>query len=46
MEEFRKSFKAEDFKLDPKQMDEMKREMDQLKRQMDEMKLQDFGNPI
>jgi uncharacterized membrane protein (DUF106 family) len=46
MEEFRKSFKAEDFKLDPKQMDEMKRQMDQFKRQMEEMKLQGFGNPI
>jgi serine protease Do len=46
MEEFRKSFKAEDFTLDPKQMDELKREMDQLKRQMEEMKAQGFGNPI
>jgi serine protease Do len=46
LEEFRKGFTAEDFKLDPKQMDEMKREMDQLKRQMEEMKAQGFGNPI
>jgi serine protease Do len=56
MEDFRKSFKAKDFKLDPKQlgplqldpkqMDELKREMDQLKRQMEELKAQGFGNPI
>jgi membrane-associated protease RseP (regulator of RpoE activity) len=46
MEEFRKSFKAEDFKLDPKQMDELKQEMDQLKRQMDMMKARGLGNPI
>jgi hypothetical protein len=44
MEEFRKSFKAEDFKLDPFQLDP--KQMDELKRQMEEMKARGFGNPI
>jgi C-terminal processing protease CtpA/Prc len=46
MDEFRKNFKAEDFKIDPKQMDELRQQMEQLKRQMEELKTQGFGNHI
>jgi uncharacterized membrane protein (DUF106 family) len=46
LDEFRKNFKPEDFKIDPKQMDELKRQMDQLKRQMKEMQAQGFGNHV
>jgi uncharacterized membrane protein (DUF106 family) len=40
MEEFSKSFNLEDFKIDPKQMDELRKQMDQLKKQMEELKMQ------
>jgi hypothetical protein len=52
MEQFRQDFKAEDFKVDPKQMDELRKDMDQLRqsfnpddfkidfRQMNELKKQ------
>jgi uncharacterized membrane protein (DUF106 family) len=46
MEEFRKNFKAEDFKIDQKQMDELKQQMDRLKRQMEEMKAPGLGNHV
>jgi hypothetical protein len=46
MEEFRKTFKAEDFKVDPKQMEEFRQQMDKLKRQMEEMKALDFGGQV
>jgi hypothetical protein len=31
MEEFRKNFKPEDFKVDPKEMQEMKQQLEELK---------------
>jgi uncharacterized protein involved in exopolysaccharide biosynthesis len=46
MEEFRQSFKPEDFKIDPKQMEEFRQQMDQLKRQMEEMPTQGLGNHV
>ena len=39
MEQFRN-----DFKLDPKQMDEFKQQMEQFKQQMEELQLQNFGH--
>jgi hypothetical protein len=39
MEQFRKSFKAEDFKVDPKQMEELKRQMEEFRKNF---KLEDF----
>ena len=39
-------FKPQDFKIDPKQMDELKQQMNQLKRQTEEMKTQGFGNHV
>jgi hypothetical protein len=46
MEEFRKNFKPEDFKLDPRQMEELRQQMDQMKRQMEEWKALDFDGKI
>jgi uncharacterized membrane protein (DUF106 family) len=46
MNEFRKNFKAEDFKIDPKQMDKLRQQMEQLKHQMEELTAQGFGNHI
>ena len=46
MDEFRKNFKPEDFKIDPKQMDELRQQMDQLKQQMEEMRALRFDNYV
>ena len=44
MEEFRKNFKPEDFKMDPRQMDELKQQMEQFKHQMEDLKAQGFAS--
>jgi len=46
MEEFRKNFKPEDFKIDPKQMDELKQQMEQMKRQMEDWKALGLCNHV
>jgi len=40
MEEWRKSFKSEDFKLDPKQFDQLKQQMEELRQELKPEKLQ------
>jgi len=40
MEELRKNFKAEDFKIDPKQMDELKQQMEELRKNFKPEELQ------
>jgi C-terminal processing protease CtpA/Prc len=44
MDELRKNFKAEDFRIDSKQLDELRQQIDQLKRQMEELKALQQGN--
>jgi phage terminase large subunit-like protein len=46
MNELRKSFNVEDFKIDPKQMDELRQQMEKWKQQMDEIKALHFGNYV
>jgi uncharacterized membrane protein (DUF106 family) len=46
MEEWKKNFKPEDFKIDPKQMDEFRREMNKLQRQMEEFRAHGFGSYV
>jgi uncharacterized membrane protein (DUF106 family) len=46
MEELRKSFKPEDFKIDQKQLDQLKQQMNDLKRQMEELKARGFDGHI
>jgi hypothetical protein len=38
MEEFRKNFKPEDFKIDTRQMEEFRQQMKQWKRNLEELK--------
>ena len=45
-EELRKNIKPEDFKIDPKQMDELRHQMEQLKRQMEELKALGFDGRV
>ena len=44
MDELRRNFKSEDFRIDSKQLDELRQQIDQLKRQMEELKAQRQGN--
>jgi serine protease Do len=46
MEQFSRSFKAEDFRIDPKQMDELRQQMEQLKCEMEALKAMSFGHCI
>jgi predicted metalloprotease with PDZ domain len=46
MDGLRKSFNPDDFKIDPKQMDELRQQMEQWKRQMEEIKALQFGNYV
>jgi C-terminal processing protease CtpA/Prc len=46
MDELRKGFNPGDFKIDPKQMEELRQQMEQWKRRMEEMKELRFGNYV
>jgi len=45
-EKLRESIRPEDFKIDQKQLDQLKQQMDQWKRQMEEMRDLQFGNRV
>jgi membrane-associated protease RseP (regulator of RpoE activity) len=46
MNELRDSFNAQEFRIDPKLMEELRQQMEQWKRQMEEMKTLRFGNYV
>jgi uncharacterized membrane protein (DUF106 family) len=44
MDQFRENFNPQDFKLDPKQLEEMEQQMQQFQQQMQEMQLDGCGH--